>query len=134
MVTTVIRGSCLCGAVGFEAHPPVTTFVGCWCSRCRKASGSVQAMNVYVPPEAFRWTRGEDLVIRFDLPAARSFSTAFCGRCGAPMPHATRSGREVIIPAGALDDDPGARPSAALHWRSRAAWAPATIDLPTPEA
>ena len=37
-----------------------------------------------------------------ELPTARSFATSFCG---SPLPHAARSGREVIIPAGALDGD-----------------------------
>ena len=27
----------------------------------------------------------------------RSFATAFCGKCGSPLPHLTRSGREAIV-------------------------------------
>jgi hypothetical protein len=129
----IVRGSCLCGATAYEARLPVTKFVNCYCSRCRKASGSAHTANAYVSPEGFQWTRGGNLVVRYDLPTAKSFATSFCSKCGSPMPHPTRSGREMIIPAGSLDDDPQAKPAANLHWTSRAPWVSETSDLPTPE-
>jgi hypothetical protein len=58
----------------------------------------------------------------YDLPEARSFSTSFCGKCGSPVPHSTRSGREIIIPAGSLDNDPQVKPSTIVHFESRAEW------------
>jgi hypothetical protein len=72
-----VRGGCLCGAVEFAADLPFLKFVKCHCSRCRKATGSAFAANAYVLPQAFRWLYGEDEVVRFDLPTARSFSTSF---------------------------------------------------------
>lgn len=117
-----VSGSCLCGAVGYEVDLPFARFVRCWCSRCRKASGTAHSANAYVSPAAFRWTRGADRVARYDLPAARSFATSFCSTCGAPLPHPTRSGREIIIPAGSLDDDPGVAPDEVGFIESRAAW------------
>ncbi len=39
------------------------------------------------------------------------------------MPHATRSGREIIIPAGSLDADPGTAPTEACFVESAAPWA-----------
>jgi len=117
-----IRGSCLCGGVNFEADLPFDRFVHCHCSRCRKATGTAHASNAVVQPSAFRWLVGAEHVSRFDLPTARSFATSFCRRCGSPLPHATRSGREVIIPAGALDADPVSKPDRHLHWGSRAPW------------
>jgi hypothetical protein len=129
----LVRGSCLCGAVRYEARLPFAKFVNCHCSRCRKASGGAFATNAYVAPDAFRWTHGETIVTRYDLPEAQSFSSSFCGRCGSPVPHSTRSGREIIIPAGSLDDDPQTKPSTNLHWDSRAGWSvqsdkPPTVD------
>jgi hypothetical protein len=117
-----IRGSCLCGGVSFEVDLPLDRFVHCHCSRCRKATGTAHASNAAVRPAAFRWLVGAEHVARFDLPAARSFATSFCRRCGSPLPHATRSGREVIVPAGALDGDPIRRPDRHSHWGSRAPW------------
>jgi hypothetical protein len=129
----IVSGSCLCASVGYEARLPFAKFVNCHCSRCRKASGSAYAANAYIAPESFRWTRGESLVVRYDLPAARSFATSFCGKCGSPVPHLTRSGREVVIPAGSLDEDPGVRPSANVHWTSRAGWSLTASELPVEE-
>jgi hypothetical protein len=37
----------------------------------------------------------------------------------------------VIVPAGSLDGDPGARPSRHVHWNSRAAWLVPAGNLPT---
>jgi hypothetical protein len=126
-----MRGGCLCGSVEYEADLPFTKFVRCHCSRCRRASGSTFSTNAYVLPEAFRWLCGEDRVARFDYPQAASFSTSFCRECGSPLPHATRSGREVIIPAGSLREDPGASPTIDVSWQSRARWLSDAIDLPT---
>ncbi|HKC51635.1 MAG TPA: GFA family protein [Myxococcota bacterium] len=75
-----------------------------------------------VPPAQLRWVSGGELVSRWDLPTARSFATAFCTCCGCLMPHATRSGREMIVPAGALDDPPPSAPSGHHEWESRAPW------------
>ena len=117
-----LRGSCLCGGVAFEVDPPFETFVNCHCSRCRKASGAAYAANALVAPAAIKWTRGEHLVNRFDLPDAKSFSVAFCRCCGSQLPHLTRSGAKVIIPAGAFDDPLNASPDRHMHWASRANW------------
>lgn len=129
----VARGSCLCGAIGYEADLPFGGFVYCHCSRCRKATGSALAANAYVLPDAFRWTRGEPLVMRYDLPEARSFATSFCSKCGSPVPHKTRNGSAVMIPAGSFDEDPGEAPTTNVHWSSRATWSRHSSDLPTVE-
>lgn len=116
------RGSCLCGEVAFEVEGPFDRFLNCHCSRCRKASGTPHSCEVIVKAASLRWVRGETSVGRFDLPAARSFATAFCKICGSPLPHLTRSGREAIVPAGAFDDPLGTAPDRHVHWSSRADW------------
>jgi hypothetical protein len=126
-----LRGRCLCGEVSFEIEPPLDRFVHCYCSRCRKATGTGRASNLVLQPGQLRWLSGETQIARFDLPEARSFATSFCRRCGSPLPHPTRSGREVIVPAGALDDAPPHGPTRRAHWDSRAAWvAESDCDLP----
>jgi len=127
----IVRGGCLCRWTEFEVDLPFLKFVKCHCSRCRKATGSAFAANAYGLPQALRWKTGENDVVRFDLPEARSFATSFCRRCGSPVPHATRSGREIIIPAGSLLDDPGASPTIDSCWSSRARWLSDAINLPS---
>src|SRR3981189_2504859 len=119
---TTFRGSCLCGAVAFEVEGPFDLFLNCHCSRCRKATGTAHSCEVIVKAAALGWLRGEASVVRFDLPQARSFATAFCKTCGSSMPHLTRSGREAIVPAGGFDQPLGTAPDRHVHWSSRADW------------
>lgn len=123
MPEDALRGSCLCKSVGYEVRPPFLRFGHCYCSRCRKATGGVRATNVVVVVDQFRWTQGEDLISRFDLPEAKSFARQICKKCNCPVPHRSRDGQRVIVPAGTLDDEPSARPSAHGYWSSRVSWA-----------
>ncbi len=125
-----IFGSCLCGTVTYEVKAPYLRFAHCYCSRCRKATGSSHATNLYVEPSKFRWASGESSVVRYDLPSAKSFATTFCSHCGGPLPHHTRSGREIVIPAGSLNDVPSLRPQSHIFWGSRAGWSCGGEDLP----
>ncbi len=122
-------GSCLCGAVAYEFDDPVVQFCYCHCPRCRKATGSAHAANLFVRPDQFRWTRGREQVRRYDLPEAKRFAKCFCATCGSPLPHATRAGDGVIIPAGSLDADPGVKPQCGIWWSARAPWYVSTVDL-----
>jgi hypothetical protein len=130
MTNRTLHGSCLCGAVTYRVDVPFLRFAHCHCSRCRKATGSAHASNLYVAPSQFAWTSGEASLVRFDLPTARSFATTFCRSCGAPLPHHTRSGREMVVPAGSLDEEPGVEPRARIFWASRAAWSCGDEGLP----
>jgi hypothetical protein len=119
--------------VAFAVDLPFDRFVHCHCSRCRKATGTAHATNAVVKPDALRWLRGEELLVRYDLPTARSFATSFCRQCGSPLPHLTRNGREVIIPAGTFDDELGVKPQRHLQWASRADWYADPSPLPKEE-
>ena len=130
MTGETLRGSCLCGEVTYEVRAPFLRFAHCHCARCCKATGSAHATNLYVPPGQFSWTSRTDSVVRFDLPSAKSFATTFCGRCGSPLPHHTRSGREIVVPAGSLDDEPSLRPRGRIFWDSRRSWTCADDRLP----
>jgi hypothetical protein len=85
-------------------------------------TGTAHAANAVVKASALHWLKGEEFVVRYDLPTARSFATAFCRRCGSPLPHLTRSGREAILPAGSFDDKVAVTPERHVHWASRAEW------------
>ena len=115
-------GSCLCGSVRFEIKPPFSAFRYCHCSRCRKASGSAHAANVFVPQGQFGWLAGEASVNRFDLPGAKRFAVWFCSRCGTRVPHKVRERDDYLVPAGILDNDPVKRPENSIFWGSKAPW------------
>ena len=122
MAEQTVRGSCLCKSVRYEVSTPFARFGHCYCSRCRKATGGVRSTNIAVPIAQFRWTQGEELVKRFDLPEAKSFARQICSNCNCPVPHASRDGQRAIVPAGTLDDVPPGKPAAHGHWSSRVSW------------
>jgi hypothetical protein len=117
-----LRGSCLCGQVSFQVSGPFRTFYTCHCRRCRKATGSSNAANIFAAPDSVVWISGEHLVTHFALSEASFFNAAFCRVCGAHVPRRARSGDFVIIPAGCLDDDPPMAPDHAIFWSDRTAW------------
>ncbi len=117
-----VTGSCLCQGVGYEIHGHLNTFLYCHCSRCRKVTGSAFAANLMVAPKDFRWTRGEELVGRFELAGARFFATGFCTRCGSSLPWLTQNAQTVVVPAGSLDGDPQVKPGGNIFCASRGSW------------
>ena len=122
MASETMKGSCLCGSVTFEVKPPFAAFRYCHCSRCRKASGSAHAANLFVPEGQFAWLEGEGSVKHYDVPEAQRFSVWFCGQCGSRVPHKVRSRNDYLVPAGLLDQDPQMRPENSIFWNSKAPW------------
>jgi len=126
----IIKGSCLCGAVNYQIEGPFKVFQYCHCSRCRKFTGSAYASNLFVSPERFRWTSGEEMIGRYEHPDAKYFATSFCKQCGSSLPWAVKGGKNIIVTAGTLDDDPGIKPMWNIFWRSKASWYEESSDLP----
>jgi hypothetical protein len=131
MSDPTVRGSCLCGGVIFEMSPPYLFFNQCHCSRCRKSTGSAFGANILVKARQFRWLQGKELVGWWELPEAQYFCTGWCTTCGSTLPWKSRNGKGFLVPAGSLDDDPGAIPNSNTFWASRAPWAVDTAGLPT---
>jgi hypothetical protein len=123
-----LGGSCLCGQVSFRVSGPFRAFYTCHCHRCRKATGSSNAANIFAPSSSVSWLSGEHLVTQFALADADFFNAAFCRVCGAPVPRRARSGDFVIVPAGCLDDEPPMPPDRAIFWSERASWYDASCD------
>jgi len=116
------RGSCLCGAVGYEITGTPLGFYHCHCRRCRKASGTGHASNIILKPDNVSWTAGEENIGGFNVPDAKRFRTAFCKTCGSPLPRVAPDLSIAAIPAGSLDNDPPLKPTARIFWDSRAPW------------
>ena len=124
-------GSCLCGDVAFEFDGAPQRMLNCHCSRCRRAMSAAYATMVMVPKNAFRWTSGEAQVVNYKMPEARVKGTAFCAKCGSQVARQRHKDEDLMqIPAGSLDDDPGARPALNIFTESKAPWATLDETLP----
>jgi hypothetical protein len=116
-----ITGSCVCDRVAFSVTDVPRRVVNCYCSLCRRRSGSAFTSTLLTTTDRFRWLRGEARVRHYALPATlgsprrgatlrsprrgapRQYASDFCTDCGSPMPSVTGD-QGVSIPAGAIDD------------------------------
>ncbi|BAU49364.1 aldehyde-activating protein [Sulfurifustis variabilis] len=130
MNDTVLRGSCLCGAVRYEIGGQPSKFYHCHCKRCRKATGTGHASNLLVQTGSIDWLQGEQHVRYYKVPEAQRFANCFCGVCGARLPRYVKETGFIVIPAGSLDSEPSIRPQARIFWGSRASWSCGGEELP----
>jgi hypothetical protein len=129
MNTEDLTGSCLCGAVRYTATGEAVRFYHCHCSRCRKASGTGHASNLFVKG-SLAVLRGEDQIASYKVPEAERFTTTFCRTCGSRLPRFIEKIGMVFIPAGSLDVEPPITPQARVFTGSRTAWSCDATALP----
>lgn len=125
----MLKGSCLCGGVQYEAQGPLSLMTRCHCVQCRKASGAEFATNATVPRATFRLVTGKELLGSWaSSPGAER---VFCTRCGSPVfkRNAARPD-EVRLRLGCLDVDLDERPTSHLFVRSKPRWSEISDDLP----
>jgi hypothetical protein len=123
-------GSCLCGQIGYEMTGEPFAMFQCHCSRCRKSRSAAHGANIFFRLQDFRWTRGEALVAEYKPPEAKHFATSFCRNCGSAVPRVSVERGVVVVPAAALDTDPGMKPMAHIFVASKAPWFEITGPLP----
>ena len=106
----MMRGSCLCGQVEFEADEPLRPVLACHCSQCRKTSGHYWAATS-VPHDRFRLIRDDGLCWFTSSASARR---GFCGACGASLFWEPLGEGRISIAPGSLEGPTGLAISA--HW------------------
>ena len=126
----IVRGSCLCEAVKFEITEPFKVIHNCHCSRCRKARAAAHTTNGFVSQNGIRFVEGEQHIAAYKVPDAKFFTHAFCDICGSGMPRVDQERKITVVPMGALDDDPGAKPVDHIFVGSKASWYNVSDSLP----
>lgn len=124
------KGSCLCGAVEYEITGEAARFYHCHCQRCRKATGTGHASNLFIKADKVNWVKGEENVAIYKVPEAERFANSFCKQCGSRMPRYVPQLSMVMLPAGSLDNEPDSKPQAHIFWESRADWSCSAGDIP----
>jgi len=122
MTIQTLSGSCLCGALSFSVTGEPARFMHCHCSRCRKATGTGHASNLFVKDGALNWAGDTGLLQSYKIPEAERFTRTFCSRCGGPLPREIHGMNLVMIPAGTLDDEPNIKPQARIFCDSKVSW------------
>ncbi len=125
----MIKGSCMCGGVKYEAEGPVVAMARCHCVQCRKASGAEFATNGNVAAAQFRIVAGEELLGRYESSAGKV--RVFCGRCGSPLFKRDDSRPEVLrLRLGCVDTELDERPLVHVFVGEKPAWSEITDTLP----
>ena len=123
-----MKGRCLCGAVEYRLHGPITGINFCHCRQCRKASGSAFGTSAALARENLELVNGEEHVRRYQSSPGKQ--RVFCGNCGSPL-YSVRDGADTVyVRLGTLEDDPGRKPDVHIHVASRAGWYEIHDDLP----
>jgi hypothetical protein len=128
---TKLTGGCLCGAVKYEVAGEAKRFYHCHCSRCRRATGTGHASNLFLQPATLTWVSGREHVRSFKVPEAARFTNQFCGICGGRLPRQPQGADTVLIPAGSLDGEAPIGPQARIFTGSRASWSCCGDELPS---
>jgi hypothetical protein len=129
----LLRGSCLCGGVQFEAARAVGPFELCHCPRCRKASGSAFVAGLGVRVRDFRLVSGTELIRSYEAPVRErppGYRVDFCSRCGSPVPNPPANADWFEIAAGLFDSDPMLRPDKHIFVECKSQWFPISDALP----
>lgn len=125
-----VGGSCSCGTVQYEFDGPADRMVHCHCEDCRKSRSAPFSTNVFVSRDRFRWIAGTENAVHFEDSTSIHLPVSFCCVCSSPLPVHLDGSSYVILPAGAIDQDPGIRPQAHIRVASKASWDEITDDLP----
>ena len=111
----------MCGAVRFEIDEPLVSANYCHCTRCQRRTGTAASASARIVPGSLRVLSGEELLRSWDPP--EGFSKVFCSACGSAMWSRSQEDPEIIaVRLGALDADPGIRPSAHTFVAYAAPW------------
>ncbi len=122
-----ITGGCGCGAVRFEIRAQLGTARYCHCTRCQRRTGTAASASAEVQPGSMVVTAGEEQLRAWAPPGG--FEKVFCAACGsAVLTRDPASGEIAAVRLGALDGDPGVRPSVRQFIAYAAPWEPIPDD------
>jgi hypothetical protein len=116
-----LGGGCLCGSVRFEITEPFLSAGYCHCTHCQRRTGTGSSANARVPQAGFRILKGAAALSSFKPPSG--VPKLFCSQCGSALFSGDPlNDPEVAVRLGALDGDPGIRPSYRQFTDSAVAW------------
>jgi hypothetical protein len=122
-----LTGGCLCGGVRFEITAPLESASYCHCTRCQRRTGAGASANARAARGSVRVVRGEDLLRAYS--PGDGADKVFCSACGGHVFSQDPADPERKgVRLGAIDGDPGIRPSFHQYVAYAAPWEPMPDD------
>lgn len=115
-----MKGSCLCGAIEYEAVKLSTPILLCHCKLCQKAHAAPFTPTSGVLRDDFRWLKGSDKLSSYESSPGKL--RHFCSLCGTHLVAEKVGHPYFILRIATLNDDPGTKPAAHIwtahdeHW------------------
>ena len=103
------KGGCLCGGIRFEILQPLRPVVICHCKQCRQTAGYMNGFTVCLP-ENLVFTRDDTLTW---YESSEEAKRGFCNICGSSIFWTYKSGGNMGIAPGSLDEPTGLK--TAMH-------------------
>ncbi|MDD0973003.1 GFA family protein [Pseudomonas fontis] len=122
-MTSLFKGSCLCGAVAYELRSTPKAVSHCHCRQCQKSNGAAFASFASVPRADLQITQGTDTLKGY--ASSPTVLRQFCGQCGASLFWSRTEGDYsdwVSIALSSLDDPFVPAKQKHLHVQSKATW------------
>jgi hypothetical protein len=117
----MLTGHCLCGAVRFEISEPLVSASYCHCTRCQRRTGTGASASARVAPGSLRFVAGAELIREWQPPDGSA--KAFCSECGSALyARNPDDPTDLFVRLGAIDGDPGIRPSRRHHVATAVVW------------
>lgn len=125
----MVQGECLCGAVRYEAALPIEMCGNCHCSQCRKANGAPYVSWALFQKENVKIISGVDGLISYRH--SPKSTRQFCNICGSQIFfESAQSPDQIFITRATFDDEADVKPTAHIHFDSKAPWLAVDDDLP----
>jgi hypothetical protein len=124
----MLTGSCLCGAIAYEAAAFVSPIGHCHCRTCRKAHSAAFSTTARVARDGFRWIRGADRLRHYESSPGKL--RHFCSLCGSQLMAEWVRSPTVILRLGCLDSEIEERPIVHVWTSQKAPWFEIGDELP----
>ena len=122
-----LTGQCMCGAVKFTISAPLLGAAYCHCKRCQRRTGTGFSVTGLTEPGSFEVTEGEDSIGAYRPDDG--WRKAFCKECGGQLYAQNPDNTDLLaVRFGAIDQDPGVRPSVHQFTDYAPAWSPVPDD------
>jgi len=120
MFNQPFKGSCLCGAVKFEARGFSSQAANCHCNMCRKFHGA--AFSTLVEVSELNWISGVETLT--DFTSENGAIRTFCSQCGSSLGFRTKGTpfNEIEIAISAFDETIPVKVDAHIFTNYKAHW------------